>query len=869
MSWSRITAQIQATLEDLSPMTPITQPVIPRAPRYVPARHAKVDFTPNPDRKHSRGRRGGDRDAPISHLEIDFELQHADSRRGDRWKTRAREEKSRTKAFKLRGFRKPAKVGSKLDAKHGGRQVDTTRNVVLARSHRLKAGTETPGKRQRALFTEFGLQQSTLKRAPWDARRKRAQSQTPAQLGIKLVPANIKIRPLNRSQLLTYSDDGIKRRLSIKLYTKTLDQLPEADAARLRAVIESALQRGGIEMNPGPPKTDPTLPRNARFRAGRNARKKADAEGDALPPRTFKVVTLKPKFEASVCPDLNKLIPLGSEAVWRDHGLFNCRRCGTNLISTPAGFQHERDVDAFGPACDPGPINPPPAPPSPTLAEVVACVESPPTPPVCTSSIQVDVLDPPDNPVEPPSNDVPPFPPNLKGPEKAKVDTSPILEATKKKLKHVSQKEPRLLTGMILSEIEARDVMYRRYGDPHLEIVSEPEPRPYTGEDRPLVDRAIPICPEDALEVTIRCKATNFFDPYAAPFLNWAVITLIDIFRGFRICLHLLPFFLCAPTALSTIVRVAFLISIMRSSTLRRWLLIPALIADVSTSSTWLYFCLCACTRLQYITFLRRGFVHEYRLVYSPHLLTCALLDCSLDDPDTFKKNSKSRVRRVTSYPLPQKIAVSLIEGTDLCANAVARTRGFCIGAGQVTRDYPECLLWDTDPMKAPYHRSRLVSLALRLLRPYASDTRAALSALSAVPDAIIGMTNSCTPMFHAVIRPARACWSTLSRAPWTAATALRAGSTFLLHSLRPCALVVVGQLHLFLTHLSQRPSLGGDLLTFVAFVLATSLATHLLVWIGTILVHKCVALPSVLLVICLSLTKMSWPALAGSLVVG
>jgi len=197
-----------------------------------------LDFTPNPSRRHTRGRRGREYMEGFLADQTDFELaqeqedRHAAGAAGVR-RDRAKRERSDEKKFKLRGFK-----GKGFQMFHGLQRSEAM--VSAARKARVAAGSEGVSKKTRRFMVEEGLNKPGMApHQPWSSRTKKAKKASHSEKPFILAAAVARFKrtgdlPNVDVQVLKDSDaSGV-------------------DGKTLRRMIQAMLIRGGVEQDPGP-----------------------------------------------------------------------------------------------------------------------------------------------------------------------------------------------------------------------------------------------------------------------------------------------------------------------------------------------------------------------------------------------------------------------------------------------------------------------------------------------------------------------------------------------------------------------------------------------------------------------------------------
>lgn len=232
----------------------------------------RVDFSPNPLRRHSRGKRGKNKAATA-----DFYLgeESKEDFYSKKIRTTARERQRRecasAKNFALRGLRASDKKVAMRNAKREGRRVCEVRQQLAedARKTRVKLGLEGKSKSLRRFEEQEGLAKHKSNVLPWQRhvphrKVKISPIRDVTWLGEKLkrfardrslpCPTRQEMELLAKSKKKNAERDFSKARDSI-LNTVSLIQSIEAqglDGSTIRRMIEAMLLIAGIEFNPGP-----------------------------------------------------------------------------------------------------------------------------------------------------------------------------------------------------------------------------------------------------------------------------------------------------------------------------------------------------------------------------------------------------------------------------------------------------------------------------------------------------------------------------------------------------------------------------------------------------------------------------------------
>lgn len=198
-----------------------------------------IDFTPNPDRRHSRGHRGHDCLGVVENDQVDFLLSQADSdwhsrKHGNKARSAARLAQSNKKAFSLRGHH----GGDFHDLKGEEREAAMRRCAMRAR---VKSGTQGISHAQRKWMESEGLLAGA--RRP---RKKNAKDKPKVVvLSLLSIVARFKrtgdLPPQSASVIEGLDKNGV-------------------DGKALRRMIAALLIRGGIEPDPGPDSWKGKLP---------------------------------------------------------------------------------------------------------------------------------------------------------------------------------------------------------------------------------------------------------------------------------------------------------------------------------------------------------------------------------------------------------------------------------------------------------------------------------------------------------------------------------------------------------------------------------------------------------------------------------
>jgi hypothetical protein len=196
----------------------------------------KVTFAPNPNRKHTRGKRGFQSIAPE---QVDFELEREAEdfyslKRTSILKERQKRESADNKAFALRGYK-----GKGHQALSGVQREQAMKET--ARINRIRSGTEGVSRAERKFREEEGFAVSHRPKQPWNAPRPRAKkNNTTAQ-----------VKPFDlKSAVAKFKRTGALPDVTAE-YVRDLPS-DGIDGKTLRRMIQALLQRGNVEINPGP-----------------------------------------------------------------------------------------------------------------------------------------------------------------------------------------------------------------------------------------------------------------------------------------------------------------------------------------------------------------------------------------------------------------------------------------------------------------------------------------------------------------------------------------------------------------------------------------------------------------------------------------
>jgi hypothetical protein len=221
----------------------------------------KVDFTPNPSRRHTRGRRGKEL-LCVSDLQADFEAQDMTHLKSVQCHQRANDKtfKAKMKAFRMRGA--PRKVrkeygsdGKRQELRGADRQAFLER---AARSRRVSAKREGVSKSLRADLQSEGI--IPISRAPVHAsekKRSKRHNRGPGRLqnALNAYFLSGELPEPSEDPIEGWDVRGCELR-SVRILLEAMmarDGLPRKDISRsVPNVIQLLLKRAGVEQNPGP-----------------------------------------------------------------------------------------------------------------------------------------------------------------------------------------------------------------------------------------------------------------------------------------------------------------------------------------------------------------------------------------------------------------------------------------------------------------------------------------------------------------------------------------------------------------------------------------------------------------------------------------
>lgn len=549
----------------------------------------------------------------------------------------------------------------------------------------------------------------------------------------------------------------------------------------------------------GPVRGNSQMHRNRKASKASRDRRRRDAEGvprtNSAPP-TVPASQSTPKVSIELCP--HRKTTLSGDSPFCIHYqvgsrfVRNCKVCGTVLRPVKGGCDeyahddgldwapemeaplkvqvtcrantdrsHRSDLDEFCKGMtvedcqrsaepqhvvaklEPVIQSPAPAPvPAPT-AEPVAVVAAPQQASPAPAPRQAESIIPVQPPVAQSSSGSPAAPGAGPAPQ-APVAASPRPEGPAAPPAAPAQPAPRTnptlptLSGVVLSDDDAAEALRLRWGDVQM-VGSRADVHQFTGDDRPIVDRMVPIVAASTEEVTVKGVCRNVFHPYAQPALNKVVLQVFDCLRLLRIIsAFVFPLLFTTPFSLATIFFLgAAAFRCWAREGFRRWGLLWMVVSLYFGCSCWFTFMICFVfwCPLWLINDLAK---HEYSFIYSPHLVTCCLLDGYLpeDGPNSIARIS-SRIRRCANYPLRQREALQIIQGTNLAARVLSLGGGFQVGAARVTREHA-CTQSDIALKSVGFRTLNLAWPEYLLPSAYAKDILAALDFLD---------TAACVPL--------------------------------------------------------------------------------------------------------------------------
>lgn len=203
----------------------------------------KVTFEPNPNRRHTRGRRGVNTEGVTSE-QVEFEEErllmdrHSKSVQGT-LKGRKKKEHAEAKRFALRGFK-----GKGFNNLEGSERLDKMK--AAARRERIRTGSEITSKGPAARFDrEEGLVRVSQKpNIPWLSKKNKPDKRKTSKLQVKPFDLKSALAKFKRtSELPNVSVDVIKDCDHSGL-----------DSRALKKMISTMLIKSGVESNPGPQK---------------------------------------------------------------------------------------------------------------------------------------------------------------------------------------------------------------------------------------------------------------------------------------------------------------------------------------------------------------------------------------------------------------------------------------------------------------------------------------------------------------------------------------------------------------------------------------------------------------------------------------
>lgn len=230
---------------------------------------ATTSLRPNPNRRHTRQKRGTEARQAAGLAPLKRKLQSAkrqDRRAIGKAIDERKQELSDKRHRSLRGFKgKYQRVGRKGDRVKEPREVyhvgDDTHSGPARLANRKRANEARIAKQTAAVnkrLAAAGVEPAAdyHPRGLASAPRKTSIVDIPTTTA-SVVPVDSRKPQLHRRdllRLLTMTKPRLARKSQVKQseYQKCLESLGSEDAARLRAIVEALLVRGGIEMNPGP-----------------------------------------------------------------------------------------------------------------------------------------------------------------------------------------------------------------------------------------------------------------------------------------------------------------------------------------------------------------------------------------------------------------------------------------------------------------------------------------------------------------------------------------------------------------------------------------------------------------------------------------
>lgn len=200
------------------------------------AANYKVTFAPNPNRNHTRGKRGKISIAPE---QLDFEMEKEAEdvyslKRTSILKERQKRESADLKSFALRGYK-----GKGHQALQGVQREQAMKES--ARRNRVRTGTEGVSKAERKFREEEGFRTSHRPSQPWNTHKPRA----------KKIVQSPQVKPFDlKSAVARFKRTGDLPDVTAQ-YVRDLPS-DGIDGKTLRRMIQALLQRGNVEINPGP-----------------------------------------------------------------------------------------------------------------------------------------------------------------------------------------------------------------------------------------------------------------------------------------------------------------------------------------------------------------------------------------------------------------------------------------------------------------------------------------------------------------------------------------------------------------------------------------------------------------------------------------
>jgi len=219
-----------------------------------------VDFTRNPARRHTRGRRGKDTTG-ITDLQVDFELSKED-RHGTRTQGVQRDRQRRVNAD-LKAFRHRGRHGGDFDKLRG-----SDRDAAIAKSARRRrflTGTEAAQRKSKSLIAQetevFGSEltlRSKRPKQPW--LKKKGQRKNVAPVGRPFVLGEVVARYKRSGDFVHLTTDSPSMREMYRNLLEAIEGAPDRASfpARILSRMEQALKllMDGLEPNPGPTQPD-------------------------------------------------------------------------------------------------------------------------------------------------------------------------------------------------------------------------------------------------------------------------------------------------------------------------------------------------------------------------------------------------------------------------------------------------------------------------------------------------------------------------------------------------------------------------------------------------------------------------------------